>query len=344
MSQARLSVVVVTFDSREAIGRSLPALLAELSPSDEVIVVDNASADGTADAVAALAPIARLIRNDSNTGFAAAANRGAEAATGDLVVLLNPDAIVQPGFRETILRPLSEGRGWAAWQGLVTMRGGTLVNTSGNVVHFTGISWAGGAGAPVSEAVTAPREVAFASGACLAVPLDRWREEGGFSPDFFMYCEDADLALRLRLAGGRIGIEPAARVDHDYEFAKGAAKWRLLERNRWALVLRTYPAALLALVLPALVATEVALWAVAIAGGWGAQKLLATADVLRSLPRVLRERRAIQARRRVSASEFAAFLTADLSSPYLGPLARSAVVRSALRAYWAAVSFLLRSY
>ena len=341
---AGITAVIVTYNSREAIARSLPALLAELSPQDEVIVVDNASADGTADAVAALVPIATVIRNDVNEGFAAAANRGAEAARGDLIVFLNPDGDVQPGFREAIVRPLTDGRGWAAWQGLVTMAGGTLVNTSGGVVHFTGVSWAGEAGQPLPAAPLAPREVAFASGACLAVPRAGWREQGGFPPEFFMYCEDADLSLRLRLEGGRIGIEPAARMDHDYEFAKGAAKWRLLERNRWSLLLRTFPTPLLVLVAPALAATELALWAVAIAGGWGRQKLLATVDVIRSLPRLARERRSIQARRRVPAGEFAAALTPELSSTFLGPLARNAAIGAGLRAYWTVVRVLLRLF
>ncbi len=131
-------------------------------------------------------------------------------------------------------------------------------------------------------------------------------------------------------------------MDHDYEFAKGAAKWRLLERNRWSLLLRTFPTPLLVLVAPALAATELALWAVAIAGGWGRQKLLATVDVIRSLPRLARERRSIQARRHVPAGEFAAALTPELSSTFLGPLARNAAIGAGLRAYWAVVRALLR--
>jgi hypothetical protein len=147
--------------------------------------------------------------------------------------------------------------------------------------------------------------------------------------------------MRLRLGGGALGIEPAAVVDHDYEFAARALKWRWLERNRWAFLVRIYPGPLLALLAPALLATELALVAASIAGGWGRQKLAADLDVLRWLPRLLRERRAVQAGRTVSAADFAGWLSADLDSPFIPPLARSLPIRLALRGYWRAVRLLL---
>jgi GT2 family glycosyltransferase len=342
---ARLSVVVVTHNSREAVGRSLPPLAGQLRDDDELIVVDNASADGTADSVRALAPRAILVDPGENLGFAAGSNLGAGRATGELLLFLNPDAVVTPGFRDAIERPLAAGRGWAAWMGLVTARGGRVVNTEGGVVHFTGIAWAGGAGREVEYAEERGRaaEVGFASGACLAVPRVEWERAGGFAGNFFLYHEDVELSLRLRLAGGRIGIERAATVDHEYEFEKGPAKWRYMERNRWATILRTYPAALLALVAPALAATELALIPIALAGGWGGEKLRAWAELVRGLPRLLGERRAIQARRAVTPGEFAAALTAELDSPYLGRVGRFAPLRWTLRGYWSVVRAVLRS-
>src|SRR5262249_56362921 len=103
--------------------------------------------------------------------------------------------------------------------------------------------------------------VGFVSGACFAVPRAIFEEVGGFAEDYFLYQEDVDLSLRLRLRGGRLGVEPAARVDHEYEFEKGAAKWRRLERNRWATIIRTYPAPLLAALAPALLAAQLAVGA-----------------------------------------------------------------------------------
>jgi GT2 family glycosyltransferase len=336
-----VSVVIVTHESRDALSRTLPALGAQLEPGDELIVVDNASADGTPAVVEELAPEAIVVRNAGNDGFAAAANAGAARASGDLLVFLNPDAAPQPGFREAIERPLRDGRGWAAWMGLVTAEGGRVVNTSGGVVHFTGVAWAGDAGQPVERTAREPHEVGFASGACLAVPADVWRRAGGFPGHYFMYCEDVDLSLRLRLSGGLVGIEPAAVVDHEYEFAKGSRKWRLLERNRWATLVRTYPGALLVLLAPVLLATELAVLAAGARGGWLGAKLLGSLDALRALPRLTRERRAIQAGRTVGAAEFAAWLSADVSSEFIGPVARSRLVQGALSAYWRVVRALL---
>ncbi len=336
-----LSAVIVTHDSAEALRRTLPAVVAELRPGDELIVADNASADATLAVVADLAPAARVIAAGDNSGFGAACNRGAAVAGGELLLFLNPDNVVAAGFRDAIELPLLEGRGWGAWQGLVTADGGSRINSLGGVVHFTGIAWAGGAGRPRSEAPGEPREVAFPSGACLAIPRRQWERAGGFSEPYFLYHEDADLGLRLRLLGLAIGIEPRALSDHDYEFDKGPAKWRYLERNRWATVIRTYPARLLMALLPALLVTEPALLVVAGLGGWLPQKLRANGEVLAALPRLLRERRAIQAGTRIGAADFAACLIADLDSEFLGAAGRSAPLRRLLRGYWRLVLRLL---
>jgi GT2 family glycosyltransferase len=335
-----LSIVIVTWNEREVIARCLPALVQQLQPGDELIVSDNGSTDGTLDVVRELAPQAIVVANGENLGFVGGCDSGAAQATGDVLVLLNPDTIVAPGWADAMRRPAEDGRGWAAWQALVTQDGGTRINTSGGVVHFTGVSWTGALGEPLVAGGVERGEVGFASGASLAVPLATWRHVGGMPAYYFLYHEDVELALRLRLEGGRIGIEPDAVVEHIHR--RRGINWRMIERNRWATVIRTYPGSLLALVMPAMAAAEVGILAAATADGAGGQKLLAMADTARALPRLLRERRAIQARRTVSAAEFARHLTPDLSSPYLGAAGRSRVLRALLRAYWRAVTALLR--
>jgi GT2 family glycosyltransferase len=335
-----LSVLIVAWESRDDLQQTIPALLAELGEDDELIVVENKAGDGSAEIVAELAPAARIVRMGRNSGFAGGIDAGAEVAKGELLVLLNPDAIPQPGFGKAIRRPWRDGRGWTAWQALVADGATRTINSAGNPIHFTGIVWAGGHGRPIAEAPP-PGEVPALSGACLAIPLEHWRSAGGFPAEFFMYHEDVDLSVRLRMAGGIVGIEPAAVVAHDYDFGASREKWHWLERNRLAFVLRTYPAPLLALLAPALLATELALLAVSAAGGWGAQKRSANREVLRWLPRLLRERRAIQRRRTVGAAEFASWLTPDLDSDLISPLVRSLPARLLLRGYWCLVRLLL---
>jgi N-acetylglucosaminyl-diphospho-decaprenol L-rhamnosyltransferase len=211
------------------------------------------------------------------------------------------------------------------------------VNTSGGITHWLGMGWAGAHETPVDLVDPRPREVSFASGAALAVRREAWDGVGGFEDAYFMYGEDLDLSLRLRLAGWGVGIVPAARVAHDYEFAKGSYKWFLLERNRWWTILGAYPAPLLLTLLPALLGAEAALLAVAAQGGWLRQKLRAQVAVLRSLPWALRRRRRVQVTRRVSAAAFAAALSASLESPFLGPAARIRSLRSLQAGYWGLV-------
>jgi N-acetylglucosaminyl-diphospho-decaprenol L-rhamnosyltransferase len=336
-----VSVLIVAWNSGAELRRTLPPLLAELREGDELIVVDNASPDDSVAVVAELAPRAKVVTMGRNRGFAGGVNVGATAATGDLLVILNPDAMPLPGWGEAIRRPWLEGRGWSAWQALVAEGDGQTINSARNPVHFTGLVWSGMHGKPI-EAAPPPGEVTSLSGACLAVPLEVWRRHGGFAERFFMYHEDVDLALRLRLAGETAGIEPAAVVAHDYEFTASAGnKWRWLERNRPAALVRVYPGALLLLLAPALLATEVALLAASAAGGWGGQKLRANAEFIVWLPRLLRERRQIQRTRAVSADAFAAVLTPDLDSPFIPAVARSAPARLALRTYWRLVRALL---
>lgn len=339
MNSVSLTTVIVAYDSLDELRRTLPPLLAQLRDEDELIIVDNASRDGLAQELPCLAPRARLVRLERNVGFAAGANAGAAEAQGKLLVLLNPDVQVSERWGDAIRAPW--GAQWAAWMALVALDDGLRINTSGGVLHFTGFGWAGQVGQPLSEAPSEPTEVGFLSGACLAIPLATWNELAGFPEPFFMYGEDVDLSLRLRLLDKRLAVAPDARVTHNYEFAKGQLKWRMLERNRWATIVRTYPLKLLIAVVPTLAAAEVAVWLLALRGGWGRMKVLATTDLLCQLPLLLRQRHEIQSRRRVPTVVFAGAMTADLSSPYFGTVGRQPIVRSFLKAYWRLVMALL---
>jgi GT2 family glycosyltransferase len=197
-------------------------------------------------------------------------------------------------------------------------------------------------GRRVADVDGAPHEVGFASGAAMVVRRTAWEVANGFDQRYFMYGEDLDLSLRLRLAGWGIGVVPAARVTHDYSFVKGDYKWFYLERNRWWTLLGVYPSRLLAVTAPAMVMFEAALLVVAWRGGWLRAKVHAQLAVTRSLGAMLRRRRAVQATRVVSDRAFAEYLTASLDSPYLSSAARVPGLRAVQAAFWRAALALLR--
>jgi len=330
------AIVIVTYDSASHLPATLEALSPQLGPDDELHVVDCGSRDDPAAVVARHAPGAVFTPLGANLGFAGGACAGARASGTPLLLFLNPDCVVQPGALEALRAAAGARPGWGAWQALVTLPGGGTINTSGGVTHWLGFGWTGEYEAPAPPLDAPLREVSFASGAALVVRREAWDAVGGFEPSYFMYAEDVDLALRLRLAGWGVGVVPAARVEHHYDFAKGDYKWFLLERNRWWTVLAAYPAALLLALLPALLGAELLLLAVAAHGGWLRAKLRAQAAVLRTLPWSLARRRRVQATRRVSARVFAASLTDRLDSPFLGPAAEAPAARTLQSAYWAA--------
>jgi GT2 family glycosyltransferase len=308
--------VVVTHQSSDHLAALSQALLPQLREDDELTIVDNASTDGTPQLARSLGERARIIETGANLGFAGGCHVGAESTRAPLLLFLNPDSQPRQGCLERLRAAASEHPGWGAWQAAVLFDD-DRINTSGGVVHYLGLGWAGDCERPISALPGEDREVAFPSGAAMVVRRSAWAELGGLDRDYFMYGEDLDLGLRLWLAGHRVGLVPAARVTHNYEFDKGSSKWFWLERNRWRTVLSVYPTALLALLAPALLAAELGLLAVAARQGWLPAKLRSQTAAIAGLSRTLARRRRVQDTRRIGAAEFASHLTSSLDNPYL---------------------------
>ncbi|MGH2663218.1 MAG: glycosyltransferase family 2 protein [Actinomycetota bacterium] len=234
-----VSIVMVTHGGWDWPERSLAAVAEATPPLYEVVVVDNASWDGTPDLLEELVDGLGLIRNDRNVGFAAAANQGAAGAGGEFLCFLNPDCLVGPGW----LRPLVEAlehdpRAGAAIPRFLDPEG--RVQEAGSAVDRQGWTHAFGAGAdPGDPEHRFRRYVDYASAACLVIRRRAFEEAGGFHPDYFMYCEDVDLCLTLRDRGLRTVFEPRSTVVHAGAASTSApTRARLIEQARGRLMER----------------------------------------------------------------------------------------------------------
>jgi GT2 family glycosyltransferase len=218
-----VSIVVVAHESAEDLARSLPAALAQSGISVEMLVVDNASRDGSASVAQAAG--ARVLRLPENRGFAGGANAGIVESRGRYVATLNPDCVLSENYCEILARRLDSPD--AADVGSAT---GKLLRADGRglsptaTLDSTGIVFTASGrhfdrycGRPDSSAPP-EGEVAGASGAAAfyrRAALDSVRiSTGWLDEDFFLYREDADLALRLRRAGWRCLYVPAAVAFH----------------------------------------------------------------------------------------------------------------------------------
>jgi len=216
-----ISVVVVTYNSSAHIEDCLRSL-----SGVERIVVDNGSADGSADAARRAG--ATVIANPDNRGFAAAANQGVEAATGDVVLLLNPDTVLLEGFdalKATLARPsvfaaagvLVDGDR-RPQVGFTVKRLPTFWSLGFEVLGLNSVFPAN----PVNRRyrcldldLSLAQEVEQPAGACLAFRKSAWREFGGFDERFHpLWFEDVDFCLRLKQSGRNIAFEPRCRFRH----------------------------------------------------------------------------------------------------------------------------------
>ena len=223
-SPTACDVVVVSYNQRERLLAGLASAQAA-GPNLRLIVVDNASADGSAAAAQKAFPGADVVALDENVGFAAAVNHGAGLGTAPHILLLNNDARLTPEALETLTRALADAGAVAAGPRLLGRGGAVELSLDRTlspwnearfkILEFFYRSGRGPAAGRVQRQMARSREVRSLSGACILLDRDAFERVGGFDERFFLYAEDVDLCLRLRRQGGKLLYVAGAVVKHD---------------------------------------------------------------------------------------------------------------------------------
>lgn len=280
-TRSPVSVIVVTYNSAEFLGRTLSVLNDDPLGPAQIVVVDNGSTDDTL-------PIAQahgvtLVQAPSNDGYGTACNLGAQAAEYDTLAFLTPDTVPSPGWLPPLVGALQEGVG-AAMATIELLDQPGHFNTSGGVLTYVGLAWVSDNGVeiPENEEVSI---VPWPSGAAFAIPSTTFAELNGFREDLFMYHEDTDLGWRLAMRGLPTLRIPQSRVAHAYEFDRNGFKMGYLERNRWRLLRTNYRFSTLVALSPALAISELGVTVVALRDGWFSEKARMWGDLLVYRPR-----------------------------------------------------------
>jgi N-acetylglucosaminyl-diphospho-decaprenol L-rhamnosyltransferase len=223
-----ISVIIVNHNGEEDLRRCLESLVGQ-GPEIEVLLVDNASSDGSLKMIRDRFPEVRVLEQDCNLGFGAANNLAADEARGDTLLLLNADAWLEAGALQrlhdrirredrlalvapTLLYP--DGRQQFVWSPERGVAGEALQQLRN---RFEGRRVAHG---PALRALSRLVGRLWYTAACVLVRADAFHEVGGFDRRFFMYFEDVDLCVRFEDAGWRLAQEPAAVVRHSGGFTR----------------------------------------------------------------------------------------------------------------------------
>jgi GT2 family glycosyltransferase len=253
-----VSILVVTYKCRDEAQGCLTSLR-EHPPAlgVETLVLDNASDDGTVEMVRSEFPDVRFFPLDENVGFAAGMNRLGEHATGEFVLLLNPDTVVHPGAVDHLVA-------FARSRPRHGIYGGRTVNPDGtphpascwgkptlwSLVCFATMLSTAFKGSRIFDPESlgswprdSVREVDIVTGCLLLLPRTLWTELGGFDERFFMYGEDADLALRAAARGYSPAITPDAVITHEIGASTESRpdKMVLVYRGKASLVRKHWP-------------------------------------------------------------------------------------------------------
>lgn len=219
-----ISIIIVNYNTRELLENCLESVFRHTSGiSFEIILVDNASTDGSVVMVRQQFPSVRVIALEQNIGFGNANNRGVVDASGEYLFFLNSDTLLQDNSVAVLWNFLQENPGCG-------IAGGNLVNFDGKPIHSYSIVFPG----PYADLTRffrsfhkvvygksweynhtgKPLSVAYVTGADLMIRRDLFQETGGFDPDFFMYYEETELSVRIKKRGYTIYSVPEAVILH----------------------------------------------------------------------------------------------------------------------------------
>jgi GT2 family glycosyltransferase len=301
---ASVTVLIVNWNSGELLAECLDHLLEQTIQPENVIIVDNASSDNSADVVETYKNIT-LKKPGSNLGFAAGNNLALTECDTEFVALLNPDAFPDSKWLESLLLKASKCPDLAAFGSRQLMQENEkLLDGIGDTYHMSGLVWRERHGAQQRQDDLAEREIFSPCAAAALYRRSAFMDMGGFDEDFFCYMEDVDLGFRLRLAGHKAMYVPEAIVHHVGSATTGGqhSDFSVYHGHRnlvWTFI-KNMPGALFLLLLPLHLMLNLFSIIWFSAKGQGNVIIRAKWDAIKGIPVMWRKRKEIQPNRQAS--------------------------------------------
>lgn len=239
-----ISVVILNYNGERFIRDCLDSVLADDYYPKEILLVDNASRDGSLKTAREYQNRGvTVIENEANFGFPKGCNRGIALARGDVIVLLNIDTIVRPGWLRHLASPLNEDAAIGVVVSKLLFFDGETIQYAGGGLSPNGLTYHDGYGEKDDAQFDRRRDTTYATGASVAIRVDLLDRLGGLDEKFPLYFEDVDFSLRAQQAGYRVVYQPESVVLHYESFGSRKRSWRYYynyHRGRIRLILKQF--------------------------------------------------------------------------------------------------------
>jgi len=285
-----VSIIIVTYNNKDDIEECLDSILNQTYKNFEIIVVDNASKDGTPDIVQRKYPTVRLIRSPKNLGYAGGNALGLKYAKGDYIVILNPDTIVDKNWLQELVSIANRDNKIGIVGACILLYDQpSRINALGNVLHFTGLVFCNAFCEPYDKYREKDQYLALPSGAAFLIKREVIEEVGFMDKFFFMEFSDTDFVVRALSKGWDSLVTPKAKAYHKYRLKMNPLRLYILERGRYYFLLRNFEIKTLLILLPGLLISEFLIFGFATARGkeYLISKLLAVRSILKRLHRLI---------------------------------------------------------
>ena len=291
-----VSIIVLNYNAGDLLVNCVKSLYDTSYNNYEIIVVDNASKDGSQKKCKERFDQIKLIENKENLGYCEGNNVGIRQATGEFIVILNPDTLVEPNWLTELVSAYKKHGEGLYQPKIISLYEKNILQSTGNMIHIFGFGFAKDKGVPDSSQSKEIEQIGYASGTCLFTSQSVLKKVGVFDPFLFLYHDDLDLGWRAAQLGIKSYYVPLSVIYHgeSYSLKWSSKKFFWLERNRRYCLLTHYSTNTYKKMRTYLWLVEIMVWAFYISKGFIGAKIKADQDVKKNKKHILQKQQELE--------------------------------------------------
>ena len=326
-----VSIIVLNYNAGDLLADCVKSLYDTNYNNYEIIVVDNASKDGSQKKCKERFDQIKLIENKENLGYCDGNNVGIKQATGEFIVILNPDTLIEPNWLTELVSAYKKHGEGLYQPKIISLYEENILQSTGNMIHIFGFGFARDKGVPDSSQRKDVEQIGYASGTCLFTSQSVLKKVGLFDPFLFLYHDDLDLGWRAAQLGIKSYYVPLSVIYHaeSYSLKWSSKKFYWLERNRKYCLMTHYSKDTYKKIRPYLLQVELMIWLFYLSKGFLGTKIKADFEIRRNKEQIRRRYQELESKKIVSDSELirgfpdAVFIPKNLSGTLEGRIFNS---------------------